>query len=218
MELEDALEGYDKHRDIFWAMDAWRIAQDIPVTFDGSPPELLSPDGRPQKIVQIGDVILAPDQDGKDIPVRVEEVYSIGDRAMLAVHDEAKSRRSIISYPLTANEAKAAARYTDAVFGKSNASRKLREDDPFDLYDWLLNAYAETTPEQLAKLFREDAHLRKVEGLSPAAARIRLAREYTKAMWFQAQNRSAPSAGEPSASGEIVEQPTEPMQTARDEQ
>jgi hypothetical protein len=215
MELEDALEGYDKHRDIFWAMDAWRIAQDIPVTFDGSPPELLSPDGRPQKIVQIGDVILAPDQDGKDIQVRVEEVCSIGDRAMLAVHDEATSRRSIISYPLTANEAKAAARYTDAVFGKSNASRKLREDDPFDLYDWLLNAYAETTPEQLAKLFREDAHLRTFEGLSPAAARIRLVREYTKAMWFQAQNRSAPPAGEPGASGEIAEQPQEPVETAR---
>ena len=192
MELEEALEGYDKHRDVFWMMDAWRIAQDIPVTFDGSPPELLSPDGRPQKIVQIGDVIRVPDQDGKDISVRVEEVCSVGDHVMLAVHDEATQRRMIISYPLTDNEAKAASRYTDAVFGKSNASRKLREDDPFDLYDWLLNAYADTTPEQLAKLFREDAHLSKFEGLPLAAARVRLAREYTKALWLQAQKKPAP--------------------------
>jgi hypothetical protein len=40
---------------------------------------------------------------------------------------------------------------TDAVFGKHNASRGLRESDPFDLYDWMLNAYAAAKPDQLAK-------------------------------------------------------------------
>lgn len=207
MGIEEALEGHDKHRDVFWMMDAWRIAQDVPVTFDGSPPELLSPDGQPQRVVQIGDVIMAPDQDGREIPVRVEEVCSVGDQAVLAVHDEATGRRLHIWYPLTASEAKAAARYTDAVFGKPNASRKLREGDPFDLYDWFLDAYSKATAEQLAKLFREDAHLRRFEGLSPVAARIRLAREYTKAMWSQAQKPSSVPASDPGASSEIVEQP-----------
>jgi hypothetical protein len=199
VDIEAALESYDKHRDIFWMMDAWRTAQEIPVTFDGTPPELLSPDGKPQRVVQIGDTILAPDQHGKEIAFRVEEISSMGDHAMLVGHDQATGERSMISYPLTEGEAKAAARYTDAIFGKPNASRKLREDDPFDFYDWILKGYAETTPEQLAKLFREDANLSRYEGLSPDQARVRLAREYTKAMWFrsQAAKEASPQVGEP---------------------
>jgi hypothetical protein len=29
-------------------MEAWRLARIIPTTFDGTPPELLSPDGQPE--------------------------------------------------------------------------------------------------------------------------------------------------------------------------
>jgi hypothetical protein len=64
MEIEDALEGYDKHRDIFWMIEAWRLARTVPTTFDGTPPELLSEDGQPQKTVQIGDMIVLPDENG----------------------------------------------------------------------------------------------------------------------------------------------------------
>jgi hypothetical protein len=184
IEIEEALEGYDKHRDIFWMMDAWHLARTIPTTFDGSPPELLSPDGQPQKTIQIGDMILVPDPEGgkEMVPVRVDEIVSVGASATVAVRD-ATDRSWLAQFPLTEGETKAAARFTDAIFGKDNVSRRLRDGDPFDLYDWLLKAYAGTTPEQLAKLFREDAHLRQYEGLSPAEARGRLAREYTKRMW-----------------------------------
>ena len=48
MEIETALEAYDKHRDIFWLMEAWKTASTVPTTFDGSPPELLDSDGKPQ--------------------------------------------------------------------------------------------------------------------------------------------------------------------------
>ena len=183
MEIEAMLEAYDKYRDIFWMTEAWNIARAIPITFDGSPPELLSPDGNPQKIVQIGDTLLVPDQDGKEVSVRVEEIASMGDKAMVAVHDAATNRRWFAQFPLSEGEAKAAARYTDAIFGKSNAGRRLREDNPFDLYDWHLKIYSQTTSEQIAKALDVSDHLRQFKSLPLEEARVRIAREYTKAIW-----------------------------------
>jgi hypothetical protein len=189
MEIEDALANYDKHRDVFRMMEAWRLARTIPTTFDGSPPELLSPDGQPQKTVQIGDTLLVPDEHGNEVAVRVEDIAVMGDKAMVAVRDVATNVSWLAQFPLTEGERQAAARFTAAIFGKDNASRGLRDSDPFDLYDWLLKTYADAKPEQLAKLIREDAGLRQYEGLSPAEARVRLAREYTKRVWAMSQAR-----------------------------
>jgi hypothetical protein len=36
---------------------AWKTASTVPTTFDGSPPELLDSDGKPQRTVKIGDMI-----------------------------------------------------------------------------------------------------------------------------------------------------------------
>lgn len=191
MEIEDALESYDKHRDIVWMMKAWHLARTIPTTFDGTAPELLSSDGQPQKTVQIGDTLVVRDKDGNGVTVRIEDISSMGDKAIAAVRDVATNSRWLQEFPLTEGETQAAARFTDAIFGKDNASRSMRDSDLFDLYDWFLKQYADTKPEQLFKLIREDAGLRQFEGLSPAEARMRLAREYTKRMWPTSQARKA---------------------------
>jgi hypothetical protein len=101
MEIETALEAYDKHRDIFWMMEGWKIARTVPVTFDGTPPELLSRDGAPQNTLQIGDMVLVPDQDGKEVPARVEEIASMGDKGMAVVHDGAANERWFVQIPLS---------------------------------------------------------------------------------------------------------------------
>jgi hypothetical protein len=193
MEIEDALEGYDKHRDIVWMMKALHVARTIPTTFDGTPPELLSPDGQPQKTVQIGATLLVPDEHGDEVAVRVEDIAVMGDKAMVAVRDVATNRSWWAQFPLTEGETQAATRFTDAIFGKDNASRGLRDTDPFDLYDWFLKVYADAKPEQLAERIREDTGLRQYEGLSPAEARLRLAREYTKRVWAMSQTRKETS-------------------------
>jgi hypothetical protein len=107
------------------------------------------------------------------------------------VRGVATNRQWFAQFPLTAGETQAAARFTDAIFGKANASRRLRDSDPFDLYDRFLEVYADAKPEQLAKLIREDAGLRQYEGISPAEARVRVAREYTKRVWATSQARKA---------------------------
>jgi hypothetical protein len=190
IEIETALEAYDKYRDVFEMMEAWRVARTIPLTFDGTPAELLSEDElKPQRPIQIGDDLIVMDEHGKEVVTRVTEITSVDNKAMVAVYDAGQDRAWIVEVPLTDGEIKAAARFTDAIFGKDNASRRLRDDNPFDLYDWLLNAYANITAEQLAKLFREDANLHQYEQLPLKEARVRLCREYTKSMWSAATTR-----------------------------
>lgn len=185
LEIEAALEGYDKYRDILWMMNAWKIARNLPVTFDGSPPELLTRDGEPRNTIRIGQVVLVPDETGQNVEARVEDIASMGSTAMAIVHSPATGKRWTVSIPLTEGEAQAAAHFTDAVFGKADASHPLRHEDPFDLYDRLLGVYRGMTPDQIGKALDASDHLRQFKSLPLENARIRLAREYTKSMWTQ---------------------------------
>ena len=190
MEIEAALEGYDKHRDIFWLMEAWKTASTVPTTFDGSPPELLDGEGKAQPTVKIGTMIKVPDMDGKTVHATVEEISSGGaEKAMLVV--AANGRRWLVEMPLTPGEAQAARRYTDAVFGKDNASRGLRHSDPFDLYDWLLKANANMTQEDVDKFFQQNPTVAHYNGLALKDARVRVAREYTKWTWMRSEQNQA---------------------------
>jgi hypothetical protein len=186
LEIEAALDGYDKHRDIFWLMEAWKTASTVPTTFDGSPPELLDSDGKPQSTVKIGATVEVPDTDGKTVRATVEEISSWGDdKAMLVV--AANGCRWLVNMPLTAGEAQAARRFTDAVFGKDNVSRGLRGNDPFDLYDWLLKVHANMTQEQVDQFFEQNPTVAHYKGLPLKEARVRVAREYTKWTWMRNQ-------------------------------
>jgi len=193
IEIEAALEGYDKHRDIFWLMEAWKTASTVPTTFDGSPPELLNSDGKPQRTVKIGDMIEVPDVDGKIVRATVGDIASWGnEKAMVAVG--ANGRHWLVEMPLTEGEAMAARHYTDAVFGKNNVSHRLRDDDPFDLYDWMLKAYANMTQDQVDKFFAQNPNVAHYKGLPLKEARVRVAREYTKWTWIRGQQDMAVKA------------------------
>lgn len=203
MEIEAALEGYDKHRDIFWLMEAWKTASTVPTTFDGSPPELLDSDGKPQRTVTIGDLIEVPDMDGNTVHAMVEDISSWRhDKAMLAVG--ANGRHWLVEMPLTAGEAQAARSYTDAVFGKDNASRGLRDHDPFDLYDWLLKAHADMTQEQVDKFFKQNPTVAHYKDLPLKEARVRVAREYTKWTWMRSQQGKIAKAKQATAANETM--------------
>lgn len=194
--IDDALAGYDKYRDIFWLSDAWSIAQVVPTTFDGSPPELLTADGEPQPTVKVGDMLSVPDEDGNQIVMRVEDVVSMGDKAAVVVHDAATGKRSIATFPLTDRELQAAARYTDAVFGNSAARRRLRETDPFDLYDFFLQSYGQITREQADNLVAQTPSLQHLKDLPLPELRVQLARAYTKSMWIRhARGTRGPNGG-----------------------
>lgn len=195
MEIEDALVAYDKYRDIFGMMDAWKVARSVPVTFDGTPPELLSPDGVPQSTIRIGDVV-DTQFEGQLVKAKVTEIATMNNEAMVAL--SANGRFWLAKMPLSEGEAKAAARFTDAVFGKDNASRGLRDEDPFDLYDFLRRAQAHMSQEQVDKFFQQNPTVRQYKDLPLKDARVRIAREYTKWMWARRdQNGEEPSPAPP---------------------
>lgn len=203
IELEAALDGYDRHRDIFWLMEAWKIACTVPTTFDGSPPEFIDNDGKPQPTLKIGSMIEVTDLNGKPVRATVEEITSWGgDKAMVAVG--ADGRHWLAEIPLTESEAQAARRYSDAVFGKDNASSGLRGDDPFDLYDWLLKAHADMTQKQVDKFFDRNPAVAHYNGLPLKDARVRVAREYTKWIWMNTRGNKAASANKSMASKNSV--------------
>jgi hypothetical protein len=187
IEIEAALESYDKYSDIFWMMEAWKVARIVPTTFDGTPPELLSADGISQRTMKIGDTVEVQDADGKPIQGKITEIASMDGKAMVAL--TANGRSWLQEIPLTDGEAKAALRFTDAIFGKDNASRGLREDDPFDLYDFFLRAHAQTTQEQANKFFDDNPTVSHYKNLPLKEARVRMAREHTKWMWARTQKK-----------------------------
>lgn len=190
VEIEAAMEGYDKYRDIFWMMEAWKLARTVPITFDGTPPELLSPDGVSQRTLKIGDMMEVQDENGKTIKARITEIASMNGKALVAL--TANGRSWFQQIPLSDGEVKAAQRFTDAIFGKDNAAKGLREDDPFDLYDFLLRAHSDMTQAQVDKFFNDNPTVSHYKDLPLKEARIRIAREHTKWMWIRAQK--TPSA------------------------
>jgi hypothetical protein len=185
VEIEAALEGYDKYRDIFWMMEAWKISRRVPATFDGTPPELMPREGVAQSTIKIGDMVETTDPQGHKVIAKAYDIASMGDEAMVAM--TANGQHWLAKMPLSEGEAKAARTYTDAIFGKDNAPRGLRDDDPFDLYDFLLRAQANITQEQADKFFEQSPTVSHYKGLPLKEARIRIARENTKWMWIRSQ-------------------------------
>lgn len=183
-DFQSELRNY-KYRDIFWMMEAWKLARTVPTTFDGTPPELLSPDGVPQSTIKIGDTIDMKDEDGKPIKAKIVEIASMENEAAVVL--SAKGRNWFGKVPLSDGEAKAVGRFTDAVFGKDNASKSLSEDHPFDLYDFLLRAGAQMTQAQVDRFFNDNPTVSQYKDLPLQEARIRIAREYTKWTWIKSQ-------------------------------
>ena len=73
---------------------------EVAASFDPSrtalTPFTLASDGKPQRTVQIGDMIEVPDMDGKSVRVAVEEISSWGDdKAVLAI-----SRIGVCIWPI----------------------------------------------------------------------------------------------------------------------
>lgn len=188
MDIEAALDGYDAHRDIIAVMEGWKTAGNVPITFDGTPPELLNPDGTAQTPVRIGDVISAPNESGTIVEGVVEELASMGNGFALVVMNVG-GKRNVVKIPLTTGEAKAAEKFTDAVFGKDNPGRRLRDDDVFAMYDWLIDSYAGASREQVDKHFDQSPETQHYKALPLKEARIRLARQYLKSMWPSMQKK-----------------------------
>jgi hypothetical protein len=186
MDLETAMENADRHRDFTWVLDCLGKIQQIPMTFDGTPPELLGPEGKPLRPMQIGDRLELSMQDGSTLRGKLHDVVSNGDAATVVLEGEDGQHR-IATMPLTREEARAAAIYGDMVFGKPDGQRKGLGPDPLAIYDWLLEVYAAYPREGLLTQVKKHADYEQFAALPTDKLRVRAAREIAKAFISQTQ-------------------------------
>jgi hypothetical protein len=93
-EVEVALAAYDRHRDIISVAQLLKVAGTIPVTFDGTPEDLLDSYGRRTDTIKIGDRIAYAGADGQELTGVVEEVAASGEDAVAAVRARRRWARS----------------------------------------------------------------------------------------------------------------------------
>ena len=193
VDIEDALSGYDRHRDIFWAFDCLNIASTIPATFDGTPAELLDKDGRPLPALKIGDRVKSVDEAGQEWTGIIEEIACDESHdAWGVIRDEKTNAQSIIKLPLTEAEKQASGKYGEAVFGKPNVSSRLAENDLFGLYNWLLKTFIPATREQSLEQLKHHPLYKEYEKLSDEDLRRRICRERVKSLYAMRQNTQPP--------------------------
>jgi len=180
VELEEAMETRDRHRDLTWVFDCLSEVQRIPQTFDGSPPELLPADGQPAVSMRIGTRVDIDFPDGQHLKGELSEITTLDDKAWVVVKEEKAKTYKMGVIPLTEGEIKAVRLYGDAIFGKAEKRRRTARNS-LDLYDWFLDVYKDYSREGLLSQIPGHPAIETYRSLPLDELRIRVAREVAKA-------------------------------------
>lgn len=178
VELEEGFAMKDRHRDVTWVFDCLSEVQRVPVTFDGSVPGLVAPDGIPTTL-RIGARIEVSGADGQPTAGILDDISTAGDHAYVVVRNVA-GEEVITRVALTENEQRAALAYGDAAFGKPQKKQRAIKS-VFEWYDWFLGVFASYDRKALLVQIGKHPQIRDYERLQLADLRIRVARELAKA-------------------------------------
>ncbi|MEB3043111.1 hypothetical protein [Rhizobium mulingense] len=188
LDLETAMERHDKHRPIRSVLECLIEVQQVPMSFDGVPDELLDESGAPLAVVKIGDRIAYPRGDGTEGTGRIEEMTALGDEAYVIVADHQDANRVIVKMPLTDAEAKAAKKLGNAIFGKPEGPRE-NITDILRFYDRMLDTYSDYPRESLLRQIKGHSQAEQFERLSREELVVRIAREVTKSVHYQSSKQ-----------------------------
>lgn len=190
VELEIAMERHDRHRPIRRVLESLLEVQQVPVSFDGLPDEMLDETGAPITTVKIGDRLSYPRQDGTEGIGRIEEITAADREAYVAVVDDDSSQRVIVKMPLTEAEARAAARFGNSIFGKPEGPHE-NITDPLRFYDRMLEIYRDYPQEALLRQIQGHMLIDQFRDLSREDLVVRVAREVTKSVQHLSADRRA---------------------------
>ncbi|MER9442062.1 hypothetical protein NKI79_11675 [Mesorhizobium sp. M0340] len=184
VDVETAMDRHDKHRPVRWVHDCLSLVQQVPASFEGVPDELLDERGQPINTLKIGSLIGYAGKDGDERVGWIEEVASLHKEAYVIVKDRSTAERASIRIPLTDQEAKAAKKFGNAIFGKPEAPQE-PIDDPLRWYDRMLEIYADYPRKSLLLQIKGHPRLEEFRALSTEDLFVRVAREHTKSMVFK---------------------------------
>lgn len=191
VDLEGAMESHDQHRDISWVFECLSEVERVPMTFDGTPPELL-PHNLPQRL-RIGQPLALDFPGGMKLAGVLREICSTDDTAFVVIENE--SGQQMATMPLTPEEASAAKRYGDAVFGKPERKSKDFAGDPMGFYERMKSNVSSYPRQGLLNQIRGHPQYEAIAALPTSELRQRVARELTKSMFNLSQQHDAARAG-----------------------
>ncbi len=175
--LEEAMERRDNHRDMIWVYQCFLEVEAVPSTFDGTPPGI----GETAETLRIGKTLRYRRADGSAAEGKIEDIVApLGNAAMVIVKNAVGEERVMLQVPLTTEEARAAAVYGAAVFGKPEGPFRDYRDDVFGIYDRFLEIFSSYPRESLVSLLQGHPDYEELSGLDSGKLRIRAAREFTK--------------------------------------
>lgn len=182
VDLETAMACHDEHRDMTGIIECLAKVSRIPSSFEGVPNELVRSDGSHVRPPKVGDPFSVTAPDGQTVTGTLEEITAVGDTAWVVIREEGTNARLINQVPLTSEEAGAAARYGDAIFGKPGSTGAVPDGDYLTFYDRMLETYRAYPREGLLNQVRGHPAFAEFEGLSREDLHVRVAREVTKAV------------------------------------
>ncbi len=191
MELEDAMVAHDEHRDATSIIQALQEVKRIPASFDGTPDELITPNGDSLAPPKVGDRLQIVGPDGRTTAGTIQEITAAGKMAWIVLKEDETNQNVMGQIHLRAEETAAANVYGDAIFGKTTGGKHIDDGDYITLYDWFLGVYKEYSREALLNQVRSHARFSEYEKLDLQQLRVRVAREITKGVASQTSKTKA---------------------------
>ena len=191
MELEDAMVAHDEHRDATSIIQALQEVKRIPASFDGTPDELITPNGDSLAPPKVGDRLQIDGPDGRTTTGTIQEITAAGKMAWVVLKEDETNQNVMGQIHLRAEETAAANVYGDAIFGKTTGGKHIDDGDYITLYDWFLDVYKEYSREALLNQVRTHARFSEYEKLDLQHLRVRVAREITKGVASQTSKTKA---------------------------
>ena len=115
--LREALKSREKHIDMLDLMEAMKVYDRIPETFDGSIPEYTFGEIDNPRL-RIGDKYLVPNDSGEEVPgVLIEATVIENEKAVWGVYRLDSGKHIIASFPLSDKEFDVFKQYPDVFFG-----------------------------------------------------------------------------------------------------
>lgn len=164
--LRAAHQGRKAHADMHQLLDSIREHSSIPVTFDGSAPELAFAEQRPARLA-IGDTYLVPDSLGVErsgtlTSATVDEAKSIA----YAAYQLNNGESVICTVPLSQEELAAYRRHPDTFFGVEIRASRGGIKTSLDLFYFFLDGFKGAPKERLLELMAQHPDFDKLKGLS----------------------------------------------------
>ena len=165
MRLSEAYHRKQKHIDIYNICDALGQYLNFPATFDGSLPSEQSGESRR---VQIGETYLFADIGGPDGTVGTVTSATVNESEKKAYISIARAQGGsiILSEGMTDEAIADDKAHGDAYFGDAGRPKKRDISDPFELFEWLMECYANTPQAKLLDPAKDFPNIEELRSMS----------------------------------------------------